>query len=64
MMTGAPPSATRVCQVWWARLEDVGPHLDGLLTVAYLEQRSRLTRPDDRRRLTGGRARVRTEGDR
>jgi 4'-phosphopantetheinyl transferase len=55
-MTGAPPSAPRVCQVWWARLADVGPHLDGLLTVAELEQRSRSARPDDGRRLTGGRA--------
>jgi 4'-phosphopantetheinyl transferase len=55
-MTGAPPSAPRVCEVWWARLADVGPHLDGLLTVADLVQRSRLARPDDRRRLTGGRA--------
>jgi 4'-phosphopantetheinyl transferase len=55
-MTGAPPSAPQVCQVWWARLADVGPHLDSLLTVADLEQRSRLARPDDRRRLTGGRA--------
>jgi 4'-phosphopantetheinyl transferase len=55
-MTGAPPSAPRVCQVWWARLADVGPHLDGLLTVADLEQRSRFARADDRRRLTGARA--------
>jgi 4'-phosphopantetheinyl transferase len=48
------PQTPRVCEVWWARLSDVGPHLDRLLSDADLERRSRLAYADDRRRLTGG----------
>jgi 4'-phosphopantetheinyl transferase len=44
--------AQRVCEVWWARTTDVGPHLDAVLTSADLERRAWLAWPADRDRLT------------
>jgi 4'-phosphopantetheinyl transferase len=38
--------------VWWARPEDARPEHDALLSPADLDRRSRLLRPDDRRRTT------------
>jgi 4'-phosphopantetheinyl transferase len=45
-----------VCQVWWARPDDVRPDHDALLGDADLVRRARLTRPADRQRLTAGAA--------
>lgn len=49
----APPRLrSGVCQVWWARPEDVRPGHDALLAEVDRARRSRLSRPADRRRLT------------
>jgi 4'-phosphopantetheinyl transferase len=47
-----PPLVPGVCQVWWARPDDVRPEHDGLLGQQDLERRSRLRLEADRRRLT------------
>ena len=54
-----PPLLPGVCQVWWARLDDVRPEHDGLLAPADLERRSRFTQPADRQRCTVATAVVR-----
>jgi 4'-phosphopantetheinyl transferase len=41
-----------VCQVWWARPDDVGPGHDVLLAPADLRRRERLRQAADRARLT------------
>jgi 4'-phosphopantetheinyl transferase len=40
------------CQVWWARADDAGPELDGLLFDDDLARRARLRQDGDRRRTT------------
>jgi 4'-phosphopantetheinyl transferase len=47
-----PALVPGVCQVWWARQEDVGPRHDALLAPADLRRRSRLRQAADRHRLT------------
>jgi 4'-phosphopantetheinyl transferase len=51
-----PPLAPGVCQVWWARPEDVRPAHDALLDEADLRRRARLLSAADRRRFTAGAA--------
>jgi 4'-phosphopantetheinyl transferase len=47
-----PALVRGVCQVWWARLEDLRPQHDALLGNADRERRSRLLLAADRQRLT------------
>jgi 4'-phosphopantetheinyl transferase len=46
----APVLSPGVCDVWWARPDDVRPEHDALLAEADLERRARLHRAADRRR--------------
>ena len=58
MPAGAPvpPLRRGVCQIWWARPEDVRPEHDALLDEGDLRRRARLLRVADRRRLTAAAA--------
>jgi 4'-phosphopantetheinyl transferase len=47
-----PALVPGVCQVWWARPQDVQPAHDALLGQPDLARRSRLRRESDRQRLT------------
>ena len=51
-----PALVPGVCQVWWARPDDVDPRHDALLAPAELERRARLRQPADRARTTVGTA--------
>lgn len=57
---GVPALVPRVCQVWWARLADVGQDADALLAPVDLERRARLVHAADRQRLTAAWALTRT----
>jgi 4'-phosphopantetheinyl transferase len=54
-----PALVAGVCQVWWARPDDVDPRHDALLAPADLRRRDRLRQAADRRRLTAAAALVR-----
>jgi 4'-phosphopantetheinyl transferase len=54
-----PALVPGVCQVWWARPEDVDARHDALLAPVDLQRRGRLRQEADRRRLTAAAAVVR-----
>jgi 4'-phosphopantetheinyl transferase len=49
-----PALVPGVCQVWWVRLDEVGPEHDALLGPEDRQRRARFLRADDRQRVTAG----------